>query len=1165
LQTTLLGLAIAIILALLAALVGPLLIDLGNYRSLFEAEAHRLTGVNIRVTGAIDARLLPSPRLTLRDITVGDGDDAIHANSLDVEFALGPLMRGEWRATEMRLAGPQVSLGLDASGRVRAPSLAVSFRPDDLSINRLRIEDGTITLTNSGNDASITFGRVSFNGEVRSLVGPMKGEGSVTVAGKLYPYRLTTNRLSDDGSMRLRVSVDSADYPLGIEAEGAIAFAAREPSFDGTLNLSRPVGIAGRNAGEPADALTQPWRIGGKIKATGKSALMENVEFQYGSEEQGFKLTGVADLKFGRNPRFQGVLSGRQIDVDRVVSGSGGAGQSPVVIMRKVAELATAAFRTTMPVQLGLGIDLVTLGGNSIQHLRGDISSSADGWSLDRFEFRAPGMTQVRVSGRLAVGANGVAFTGPAEIEASDPKVLAAWLESRGESQQGGDLRPMSLRGDLVLSSEKIAIDRLNLEFNRQPLTGRFAYFLPSGNRPARIDAELKANQFDLDSAFDFGKALLAGSALDRPREINLKANIGRATFAGIEASDAHALMKVDGDGLLIDRFSIGDFAGGNFSASGRIETGGHAPRGTVSVDFEAKQTASLAAIAAKFSAEKTRPVIGLLERVGRGKLRAKLEMSGDDKSSPATDAQLAVNGAFDDLRIDVRARASGDWTKLSTANIRIDTVMDSSRGEQLLKFMNLDRLVAAGNGAGQLKIQLAGPVSGDMTFDTQLSADGLSARANGTGRYSDSYGIKASAGLQINEADMKPLRSIAGRPLPLRMKSRVSIAAGTTTFDDIEAKVAGSSIRGRLAVGEATPRQIDGAIEVDVADVPALIARAVGLQPQASGKDTAWNWSGEPFGAGVFGAFTGRLAVKVARAEVLPQLTARQFNAALRLANNELSLDDIAGDVAGGRLSGRILFRSADDGLTSQLKVSLSGANAATLFAWIPRPSVAGSLDLATDLTGTGLSAIALVGSLKGSGKIVLTDAKLFSLDPRVFGVIARAVDQGLVIDNGRISDLAGKSLINGQFSLKHAEFPFQSTSGQLGLADVSVESKEADLSVAGMFDLTNGSLDTKLTLSGANDPAGSRPKIFVSLKGPVTAPLRNVDVSALSGWLTLRAVENQTKRLRSIENVAPQPQGRGLPKTKQAPALAAPIDVRPAPTPRSAGQPAASVRSQN
>ena len=1163
-QTTLLGLAIAIILALLAALVGPLLIDLGNYRSVFETEARRLTGANIRVAGPIDARLLPSPRLTLHDITVGDGNDVVRARSLDVEFALGSLMRGEWRATEMQLVGPQVVLGLDDSGHVRAPSIAVSFRPDDLSINRLRIEDGTITLTNAGNDGSITLGRVSFNGEVRSLAGPLKGEGSVTLAGKRFPYRLNTNRLNDDGSMRLRVNVDAADYPLSIEADGALAFVAREPSFDGTLNLSRPVGIVERNAAEPADALTQPWRIGGKIKASGKSALMDNLEFQYGSEEQGFKLTGVADLKFGRNPRFQGVLSGRQIDVDRVISGSGGATQSPVAVMRKLTELGTAAFRTTLPVQLGLGIDLVTLGGNSIQNLRGDISSSGEGWNLERFEFRAPGMTQVRVSGRLAVNANDVAFTGPAEIESSDPKILAAWLESRSESQQNGALRPMSLRGDLALSSEKIAVDRLSLEFNRQPLTGRFAYFLPSGNRSARVDAELTANQFDFDSALEFSKALLAGSVLDRPREISLKADIGRATFAGIEANDAHALIKVDGDGILIDRLSIGDFAGGSFAASGRIETGGHAPRGTVSVDFEAKQTAAIAAIATKLSTERSRPVLGLLERFGRGKLRAKLDMKGDDKS-PVTDAQLALNGDLDDLRIDARVRASGDWARPSTANIRVDAALDAARSAQLLKFMNLDRMVAAGNGPGQLKIQLAGPVSGDMAFDAQLAGDGLSARANGTGRYSDMQGIKATAGLQINEADLKPLRSATGGSLPIRMKSRVSLAARTVTFDDIDAKIGGSSVRGRLALGDATPRRIDGAIEADVIDLPALVARAIGLQPQSAGKDAAWSWSDEPFGPGLVGAFTGGLTLKVARADVLPQLAVRQFNTALRLANNELSLEDVTGDMAGGRLTGRILFRNADDGLTSHLKVSLSGANAAALFAWTPRPSVTGSLDLSAELTGTGLSPIALVGSLKGSGKIMLADAKLSSLDARVFDVVTRAVDQGLVVDNGRISDLAGKSLANGQFPLKHAEFPFQIVSGQLGMVDVSTESKEAGLSLTGMLDLTNGSLDTKLTLSGANDPGGSRPKIFVSLKGPVMVPSRNVDTSALSGWLTLRAVENQTKRLRSIENVPPQPQGRGLPKSKQAPALPAPIDIRPAPAPRSAGQPAASVRSQN
>ena len=56
-QTTLLGAAIAIILAVLTALVGPLLIDWSSHRSLFEKEASRLVGAPVRIAGAIDARL----------------------------------------------------------------------------------------------------------------------------------------------------------------------------------------------------------------------------------------------------------------------------------------------------------------------------------------------------------------------------------------------------------------------------------------------------------------------------------------------------------------------------------------------------------------------------------------------------------------------------------------------------------------------------------------------------------------------------------------------------------------------------------------------------------------------------------------------------------------------------------------------------------------------------------------------------------------------------------------------------------------------------------------------------------------------------------------------------------------------------------------------------
>ncbi len=96
-QTTLLGLAIAFIIALVAALVGPYFIDWNQFRPQFEAEATRIIGAPVRVGGKLDARLLPAPSLQLRSVVVGGANDLgkVRADKLDVEFSLGSLMRGE--------------------------------------------------------------------------------------------------------------------------------------------------------------------------------------------------------------------------------------------------------------------------------------------------------------------------------------------------------------------------------------------------------------------------------------------------------------------------------------------------------------------------------------------------------------------------------------------------------------------------------------------------------------------------------------------------------------------------------------------------------------------------------------------------------------------------------------------------------------------------------------------------------------------------------------------------------------------------------------------------------------------------------------------------------------------------------------------------------------
>ncbi|MGA2412063.1 MAG: hypothetical protein ABSG46_16975, partial [Candidatus Binataceae bacterium] len=76
--------------------------------------------------------------------------------------------------------------------------------------------------------------------------------------------------------------------------------------------------------------------------------------------------------------------------------------------------------------------------------------------------------------------------------------------------------------------------------------------------------------------------------------------------------------------------------------------------------------------------------------------------------------------------------------------------------------------------------------------------------------------------------------------------------------------------------------------------------------------------------------------------------------------------------------------------------------------------------------------------------------------------------------------------------------------------------------LALAGALDLGTVAIDARLTLSGEPPPHAlirARPELAITLNGPLTAPARSLDISALTGWLALRAAELQTRRLESLE----------------------------------------------
>ena len=157
-QTTLLGLSVAIILALVAALVGPHFVDWTRHRAYFEAEASKLAGQPVRIAGAIEVRLLPTPTIALGQVEMGVAQ--VKARELHAELALGSLVRGEFRASELRIAGAEISLGLGGNGRLDGRAFRLGFDPDRFLIERVEIEDGHLNVSDAASGAQAGQGSI---------------------------------------------------------------------------------------------------------------------------------------------------------------------------------------------------------------------------------------------------------------------------------------------------------------------------------------------------------------------------------------------------------------------------------------------------------------------------------------------------------------------------------------------------------------------------------------------------------------------------------------------------------------------------------------------------------------------------------------------------------------------------------------------------------------------------------------------------------------------------------------------------------------------------------------------------------------------------------------------------------------------------------------------
>ncbi|MGB6954971.1 MAG: AsmA-like C-terminal region-containing protein, partial [Bradyrhizobium sp.] len=1097
----------------------------------------------------------------LGSVAVGGANDLgkVRADKLDVEFSLGSLMRGEWRATELTIGGMALDLGLDPQGRIDWPSGTGKFNLGSLSIDRLHLT-GRAALHDALSHHTLEIDDIAFSGDVRSLAGALRGDGSFTVSGSRFPFRVSSGQSADGNGTRLHLVVDSGSRPWSADFDGLVSLEGRAPHVDRAITWAATAGSKGGSKG--ATPSTVPWRVSAKVKADHAAAKLEQIEASYGAEDTALKLAGAGGLRFGVSPLLHVVMSARQLDADRFAAkeiaakeggaksggGKDNAAAEPVRVLPALRTLMSVIPEVPIPARLELIADQIVLGGRSLQNLEAELHTDTKSWAVDRLDVRAPGTTRISLNGKTPDSTSGH-FSGALNIESSDPDALVMWLQGRSEltyHSQG----PFRLSGGVNVAANSVAIENVKCEIDGGAVEGRIA-MTHDASSGAALDATLKADRLDLDSSSAFARAVL-GPQSEWPERMAWSLDIAHAISAGQDLHPFSAKFGYDPKTLTLESLKIGEATGPMLEGKGAFDRTN--ATGKLALSSSAPSLSQIAGsiapvwpqLAARLNAMKPGP--------GPARLKFALAIDKEAGHADRTNALVSIDldapqfkGAVTlTTRPGAASLRDADLDKILHGEVTIDAKLASEQGASLLALLGLDGVIAASDGPGQLQGSVTGVWGTPLRVKLDLTGVGFDAEAQGTANpftAIDLKAVKANLSLKAHGLNLAPLFDL--KPSDklaqgIGLSSRVAFAGGKLTFDDIDGAMAGSRLRGRVAMTFDGDHRIDGEVGLDALDLSPAFLLAIG----AAGRDAS-----EPVGTAFVKGWHGQIAFQALRGVLPGGSELRPLSGTLKGDGQSLVVDNIKGGIGGGEASGNIEAKPTADGLALNARIALKGVDGTALhYRALAMPP--GRTSLQMTLSSQGRSASALTGAISGSGTVTLEAARIRGLDPRAFDVAIRTSDAGQATDDIRLRKIVEPALFGGALLVSTAQIPFTVRDGRLRVGATALEAEGVRAIVSGGYDIPADQADIRATLAAPGAGAGqaSPPEIQIFAAGSPDALDRSVDVAALSSWLAVRAIDRETRRLDSIERGEATPASIAPPGS---PTLSPPDAASPAPHP--------------
>ncbi len=1118
-SNVLLYIASLIALALAALFAVPYFVDWNGYRGVFEEEATRILGRQVRVGGNVNVRLLPAPyvrfdKVRIADVTGNLGKPFFSADSFTMRLSVPPLLKGVLEANEVELKRPVARLAVDSKGTGNWRQLSIApgtlpFVPADVALQSVNIVDGMVVFHGPRGAGFAQF--EGLNGEFKadSLSGPFSFKGHTEWKGTQREVRIVTDGVDSEGGLRFKASLrNSANQHSTFALDGRIADLKGQPRLKGEVTaklqldpaqMPKPQAKDDEAPVQRADAPLVDFKA--NIAGDAKGLELDDISISFESVGQPQLITGAAQATWEDALSIDLNLASRWLDLDKIAVSS--PSQSPVDTARDFISALMQALPTDAESQLRFDLDQANLGNEAVSGIRLEVARSKGMLLVKDLRASLPGGSRLDLDGTVADVEKARGFQGELALRGTSLTRFLNWAsKDPAVAETVRNEGPFSVHGRLGLGKSSIDLTEVGAEIGGTPLSGEVHY--SSGER-ARISVVLEGNEIDASQLWpgsvDYLKGMLFAAAPEdtanaetQPTggphwlarstiDVTLRLKAGKLLTGGQPLRDVDMDVTVDQGRLSMSALKFVTDNGLAFELDGDVADVSGKPHGVLRwVVAAAAPTAASAFIR----------LLDLPEDQNETAMRladlAPIRIAGTINLGDRNDgtADIFFDGTAQGGRVVATARLDGGLRHWRKQGIDFSASVESRHVARLLASLSGREIsVLSQARSGEIFVKAVGtPVDGLRAMAT-VRAPGLALAYDGQIALPSQGSTKIDGEVNLSSRELGSVLALAGlgagRGLQGTMiAGKLAVGSSKNAIEFIPHKltIGGSKVGGRIALEyrDNGPTIVTSDLVVDRASIPGLLSAVADRgadpavetdrveleegEPATGGKSI---WPEQPFDFSAFNGIEGKLAISFGTLTLEQGMAIKKARLEVTVAPSRFEVTKLEGNALGGKVRATLAAERAAGGASVAGDLKLTDVQLVGAASGAAKTTKDASASLSLAFSGRASSPRALMTVATGNGGITLADVSMRAPTALAVVTTAEAVLSGEAGGSGEELDKALQmQLASSDVKVGPRTIAIEIADGAAKFAPVTLQSQAGRTTVNTTVDLASLVVDS-------------------------------------------------------------------------------------------------------